>query len=246
MDTLCSYEALPFPDPALPDASPISTYPTSFRGVPSPVPLPWGLKSFGSAASGVDELPDGRTRFWIRHEVLKDVTPRMLAWWFAHLEGDVVVGGRRIHRYRVWHPYDHIHVSYARRRGDGTVGPGAVLRIKEILGGNPNYLVDITSEIEKLDEEGFIHNPVVHGVRGLARMEYSFRAVPGGTLYENCLVLGARHPMLRVLHPVVRWLAFPQGKGETWLRHNIEEVGMLEKFLPDLYRKETEGVCPGE
>jgi len=239
MSTLCSFQALPFPEPVAPAPAPVTVYTAGFRGVPIPVALPWGLKSCGSAASGVDELPDGRTRFWIRHEVLKDVTPRMLAWWFAHLEGDVVVGGRRIHRYRLWHPYDHIHVSYAWRRSDGTVGPGAAIRIKEILGGNPNYLVDITTEIEKLDEEGFIHNPVVHGIRGLARMEYSFRAVPGGTLYENCLLFGSRHPWFRLLRPVARWLAFPEGKGETWLRHNIEEVGMLENFLPDLYRKET-------
>ncbi|MFN2377799.1 MAG: DAPG hydrolase family protein [Candidatus Binatia bacterium] len=239
MTTLCSFQALPFPEPLAPALAPVTVYPTGFRGVPIPVALPWGLKSYGSAASGFDELPDGRTRFWIRHEVLKDVTPRMLAWWFANLEGDVVVGGRPVHRYRLWHPYDHIHVSYARRRSDGTVGPGAAIRIKEILGGNPNYLVDITSEIEKLDEEGFIHNPVVHGVRGLARMEYSFRAVPGGTLYENCLLFGSPRPWFRLLRPVVRRLAFPEGKGETWLRHNIEEVGMLENFLPDLYRKET-------
>lgn len=217
----------------------VDQYPPSFRGVPAPVALPWGLKPFGSAASGVEEVGDGRTQFWICHDVLKDVTPRMLVWWFGHLDGYVEVAGRRVHRYRLWHPYDHIHHAYVRRRPDGSIGPGAVMRIKEILGGNPSFLVDVFTEIEKLDEEGFIHNPIVHGIRGVARMEYSFRAVPGGTLYENCLILGARHPVWRVLRPLVRRVAVPPGKGETWLRHNIEEVGMLEKFLPDLYRRET-------
>lgn len=239
MPAQTAFEALPLPDPTGPAPETIDCYPLSFRGLPSPVPLPWGLRPLGSAAHGCDELADGRARFWIRHQVLKDVTPRMLAWWFRHLDGFVEVGGRRIHRYRVWHPYDHLHVGYARRRPDGGIGPGAVLRIKEILGGNPKFLVDVTSDIEKLDEEGFIHNPVVHGVRGLARMEYAFREVPGGTLYENCLLVGLRHPAWPSLSRVVQWLAFPQARGEAWLRHNIEEVGMLERFLPDLYGREN-------
>jgi hypothetical protein len=222
-----------------PRATTVEQYPATFCGVPEPVALTWGLKAFGSAESGIDQLPDGRLRFWIRHDVLKDVTPRMLAWWFAHLDGYVVVGGRSVHRYRLWHPYDHIHHEYVRRLPDGSIGPGATMHIKEILGGNPRFLVDVITEIERLDEAGFVHNPIVHGIRGVARMEYAFRAVPGGTLYENCLIFGSRHFVWPLLRPVVSRPAFPPGKGETWLRHNIEEVGMLEKFLPDLYRKET-------
>ena len=233
------YQALSAAFVPQPPATVVGQYPTSFRGVPRPVDLPWGLKPLGSATYGFDDLPDGRTRFWIRHEVLRGVTPRMLAWWFAHLDGDVVIGRRRIDRYRLWHPYDHVHNSYARRRPDGTIGPGAAIRIVEILGGNPDYRVDIVTRIEKLDEEGFIHNPVLHGVRGLARMEYAFRAVAGGTLYENCLVFGVRHPAYALVRPLAKWLAFPDAKGETWIRHNVEEVGMLEKFLPELYRAET-------
>lgn len=234
-----SYQALLHPATPLPAVQPVLQYPSRYRGLPTPVALPWGLKPLGSAAYGMDDLPDGRTRFWIRHEVLRGVTPRMLAWWFAHLDGEVVVGRRRIDRYRLWHPYDHVHNSYVRRRPDGTIGPGAAIRIVEVLGGNPDYRVDVVTDVEKLDEEGFIHNPVVHGVRGLARMEYAFRAVPGGTQYDNCLVFGLRHPAYVHVRPLAKWLAFPDAKGETWIRHNVEEVGMLEKFLPELYRSET-------
>jgi len=233
------FQALPVPTPQPGPLPPVDLHPAGFRGVPSPVPLPWGLRPLGSAEHGRDELDDGRTRFWIRHRLLKDVTPRMLVWWFRNLEGHVVVRGRRIHRYRVWHPYDHLHVGYARRCPDGSIGPGATLRIVEILGGNPDFLVNVLSDIEKLDEEGFIHNPVVHGVRGFARMEYAFRAVPGGTVYENCLLVGTRHPAWRRLNGAVLPHVFPRIRGEAWLRHNIEEVGMLENFLPDLYRAET-------
>lgn len=239
MTTLALYQALPLPASGGTARDDAPLYPASYGGVPAPVPLPWPLKPLGSATYGMDALADGRSRFWIRHEVVRGVTPRMLAWWFAHLEGDVLVEGRRINRYRLWHPYDHVHASYARRLPDGSVGPGAMIRLKEVLGGNPRYVVDITTEIEKLDEEGYIHNPIVHGVRGIARMEYTFRAVPGGTLYENCLVFGPRGRLAPLLRPLVERLFFPPGKGETWLRHNIEEVGMFEHFLPALYRQET-------
>lgn len=233
-----AYQALPLPDVMTAPAGP-AAYPASWSRVPEPIALPWGLKPMGTARFGIDTLPDGRTRYWIRHGVLAGVTPRMLAWWFAHLEGDVIVEGRPINRYRVWHPYDHVHASYSKRLADGSVGPGAVIRLKEVLGANPRFVVDIHTEIEKLDEEGFIHNPVVHGVRGLARMEYTFRRVPDGTLYENCLVFGVPGRVGRWLRPLIERVAFPPGKGEAWLRHNIEEVGMLENFLPALYRAET-------
>lgn len=205
----------------------------------APAVAPWPLRPLASAASGVDRLPDGRIRYWIRHAVLRGVTPAMLAWWFAHLEGTVEIGGRTVERYRAWHPHDHVAVRYARRRADGSVGPGAVIHLRERLGGNPAFTVDVHTEIEKLDEEGFIHNPVVHGLRGMARMEYRYQAVAGGTLYENCIVVGSRSRLGRLLQPWVECLFFPPGKGVAWLRHNVEEVGLLEHLLPDLYRREV-------
>ncbi|WP_326540947.1 DAPG hydrolase family protein [Pseudorhodoferax sp.] len=235
------YQALPIPWRSAAHDWPADApaYPSEHRGVPAPLRLPWGLKPLGSALSGIDRLADGRLRCWIRHDTVRGVTPRMLAWWFANLEGEAEVEGARIARYRLWHPYDHVHASYLRRCADGSIGPGAVIRLRELLGANPRYTVDITTTIEKLDEEGYIHNPVVHGLPGLARMEYRFCAVPGGTRYENCLLVGRPGRLGRALAPLVQALAFPPGKGEAWLRHNIEEVGMLEHFLPALYRQET-------
>lgn len=209
------------------------------RAPPEPVPLPWPLKPLGSAECGAERLPDGRLSYWIRHDVLRGVTPRMLVWWFSHLEGDIVVDGRRVNRYRAWHPYDHVHASYARRRPDGSVGPGAAIRLREYLGANPRYEVDTVTEIEKLDDEGFVHNPRVHGIAGLARMEYRFTRVPEGTLYENRLLVGGTRGWRRWLTPLVQRLGFDHNHGLAWLRHNIEEVGQFEHFLPRLYREQT-------
>jgi hypothetical protein len=220
-------------------ATDFPAYPDTRREPAEPVVLPWGLKPLGSADFGAERLPDGRLSYWIRHDVLKGVTPRMLVWWFSHLEGDVLIAGRRINRYRAWHPYDHVHASYARRRPDGTVGPGAQIRLREYLGANHRYGVDIVSDIEQLDERGFIHNPRVHGIGGLVRMEYTFTRVPGGTLYENRLLVGGTHGWRRLVTPLVQRFGFDHAHGLAWLRHNIEEVGMFENFLPGLYRQET-------
>ena len=236
-----AYEAfpLPAPRPAISLHPAVPEYGPGYGEPPEPLGLPWSLKSMHTAEFGVDSLEDGRTRYWIRHQILRGVTPPMLAWWFANLEGSVNINGMRVNRYRAWHPADHVHASYARRLADGSVGPGAVIRLREMLGGNPRFTVNICSEIEKLDDEGFIHNPLFHGVKGLVRMEYRFKAVPEGALYENCLIFGSPSSIGRLLHPVVERLAFPPLKGQFWLRHNIEEVGAFEHFLPQLYRSET-------
>ena len=221
-------------------------YPADRAGPPEPTPLPWGLKPLGSARSGARRLPDGRLCYWIEHEPLKGVTPEMLAWWFSHLEGDVVIAGQRINRYRAWHPYDHVHASYARRRPDGSIGPGAAIRLREYLGANRAYAVDTLTDIEKLDAEGFIHNPRIHGIPGLARMEYEFKAVPEGTLFTNRLIIGGASGWRRLVTPIIQRFGFNHERGLAWLRHNIEEVGLLEHFLPDLHRQETaaQGALP--
>jgi hypothetical protein len=217
------------------------SYPASHFGLPEPLALGWALKPVASADAGVERLPDGRTKFWIRHDVIRGVTPRMLVWWFSHLEGDVAIGGRTYNRYRVWHPNDHVHVSYARRLPSGAVGPGARIRIKEYLGRDPRHLVSIESEILRLDEGGFTHRPAILALRdrvrldGFARMEYTFAPAPNGTRYENCLILGRA----AWWSPPVARLFIPAGHGECWIRHNIEEVGQFERFLPALYYQET-------
>jgi hypothetical protein len=163
----------------------------------------------------------------------------MIVWWFANLEGTIEFGGRRYSRYRFWHPGDHVHASVHSRRPDGTVGPGASLRLIEVLGRNPKFLVDTITHIERLDEGGYIHNPEVHGRTGLARMEYRFELRATGTLYENSLTIGSPAPWYRLVKPLVSRFAFSPDHGRAWLRHNVEEVGMFENFLPALYRAET-------
>lgn len=215
-----------------------TTYPPRFERLPTPLDLPFTLKPLNSADTGVETLPDGRTKYWIRHDIVRGVTPAMLDWWFRHLEGTIRFGGRTYNRYRFWHPRDHVHASYHKRLPDGSVGPGAQIRLIEVLGRNRRFLVDTITHIERLDEGGYIHNPEVHGRTAMARMEYAFEPTPAGTRYENCLIIGANAPWYPLVRPLVHAFVFTQAQGQAWLRHNVEEVGMFENFLPELYQQE--------
>jgi len=226
------------PSPALAPVD-VPAYPATRNRPPEPWASPFPLKGLGSARCGAETLPDGRRSYWIEHETVRGVTPRMLAWWFAHLEGDTVIAGRRVNRYRAWHPYDHVHASYVRRGPDGRVGPGSVIRLIEFLNGDPRFPVNTVTTIEQLDEQGYVHHPRVHGIAGLARMEYRFSPVDGGTRYVNRLLVGGTHGWRRAVTPWLQRFGFPEARGQAWLRHNIEEVGLLEHILPPLYRQET-------
>jgi hypothetical protein len=200
--------------------------------------LNWIRKPVYSARSGVQVLQDGRLRCWIEHDTLTGVTPTMLVWWFKHLEGEMDYQGLRIQRYLVWHPLDHQAVRYKRRNSDGSVGVGSVLHIRERLGGNSRFQVNGTSRITKLDETGFEHRVQRFGT-SIAKMRYHFEQVDGGTRYTNCLTVGLRGYWGRILNPLISRFIFGPERGRAWIKHNIEEVGNFQGFLPKLYATET-------
>jgi hypothetical protein len=175
----------------------------------APLDIPWTRKPLSSAKTEVSVLPDGRIKLWIEHDIVRGVTPAMLAWWFRHIEGDVEIAGRRVDRYRAWHPLDHVAFRYSKRLPDGSIGPGAVFHLQEAFARNPSWAVDAHTRVEKLDETGFVHTPRKLGVE-VARMEYVFEAVPGGTRYTNWLLAGAEWPVLgSPLNRLIRPLLFP-------------------------------------
>jgi hypothetical protein len=208
------------------------------RKPPEPLDIRWTSKPLESAKSGLDILSDGRIYCWIEHEIIRGVTPKMLVWWFKHVEGEMDYDGRRLNRYRVWHPRDHLNIAYSRRNPDGSIGVGCVIHICEMLGANPKYLVDVHTEIIKLDEEGFIHRPRFHGLQ-LAQMDYEFRETETGTFYKNSLTVGVRGALGKAINWMVRAFTFDEARGQAWIKHNIEEVGNFESFLPQLYAAEA-------
>ena len=207
------------------------------RTPPPPLEIDWIAKPVSSARSGVDTLGDGRLYCWIEHEVIRNVTPAMLVWWFGHIDGDITVGGRSLKRYRVWHPLDHIAHRYLTRNADGSIGVGCLMHIEEMLGRQPEHLVDVLTVITRLDETGFAHRARRYRLP-IVRMDYDFKAVEEGVLYRNSLTVGFEGRLGKLLNPLVH-RAFNEAYAHAWIKHNIEEVGNFESFLPGLYTLEA-------
>jgi hypothetical protein len=198
------------------------------------------MRALATARTESSVCADGRLELRIDHAPLEGVTPKMLRWWFQTASEDMMWRGRTIPRYHLWHPVDHIQLSVVRRARDGTVGPGAKFHIVEAFGGNLAYLVDQVVDVARLDEGGItlevrVANKVV------MQLAHTFEAGADATLYRTRMVIGAESGLLKPLSRLIRWRKFPTAKAGAWLKHNVEEVGNLPYFLPELYDR-----CGGE
>lgn len=205
--------------------------------IPTPLKVSWRLKSTDSAKSWVNELPDGRVQYCIEHQVIKGVTPAMIVWFLNHMTDMTEHAGQSIQQYRLWHPIDHIALTYIKPATDGrNFGPGAQLRIQEAFQADPRYSIDIKATVAFLDETGFAHHEKFAGIQA-SSMHYSFTQTEEGTLYKNSLTTGVEGFSLigRFMNAIVLPRVFSREKGQAWIRHNIEEVGAFESFLPELY-----------
>ena len=156
----------------------------------------------------------------------------MLAWWFGNIGGDMEVRGSRLNKYLAWHPNDHICWQLARPGKDGRASVGAQFRIVEAFGRNPDFYVDVIDTVTRLDATGFTAVTYRLGLE-IARLNHDFVAVEGGTLYLSTLTIGSALPLVgKLFNAVVRRTLFTEAMGRAWLKHNIEEVGLLEHIIP--------------
>ncbi len=174
----------------------------------------------------------------IEHGIIKGVTPEMLEWWFKNIGGEMEYQGKKYQRYQVWHPLDHIHWGLEKQLPCGQVGVGSKFHIVEALGRNMDMLVDVVETVKKLDCRGIVLESRVAGIR-ISNLSHQFIAAGGGTRYISDLHIGVDNLFGRyILNPIIRKRIFTKSMGRAWLRHNIEEVGNFEFFLPALYWSE--------
>jgi DAPG hydrolase PhiG domain len=207
------------------------------RRLPLPPPrnLPWPLKSVGSAKTSLSYDEFGRMVLHIRHDLLKGSSPEMVAWWFGNIGGDMELEGMRVNKYLVWHPQDHILCELAEPGPDGRASAGAKFRIVEAFGRNPDFYVDITDTVTRLDAAGITLVGYRSGQQ-VSRLNHDFVAVDGGTQYVSTLTIGTTVPGLRAVpNPLIHRTIFTEAMGHAWLRHNVEEVGLLEHIIPRVY-----------
>jgi hypothetical protein len=201
-----------------------------------PLEFGWRMKPLESAQTTLNYLPDGRLELTIVHDLLKGVTPQMLHWWFSNIGGEMTYQGQTVSRYRAWHPRDHIHWALAKPGPNGKAEAGAVFRIVEAFGRNPKHQIDVLETVEKLDETGIRLSNRRAGFE-VSNLEHTFTPVANGTLYRSRMLIGVEHPWLlpHLSNPILRRQVFPEPMARAWLKHNVEEVGNLEFFLPELY-----------
>ncbi|GAB3716394.1 hypothetical protein GCM10027592_57660 [Spirosoma flavus] len=207
--------------------------------LPPKPPFGWAMKSLSSAVTNFTSLPYGSFELTIEHELIKDVTPAMLAWWFTNIGGTMEYQGQTYPRYLVWHPLDHIHWALVKPAPGGGAGVGAHFRIVEAFNRNLNQLVDSIEEVIKLDEEGITLVRREAG-REVFRLAHQFIPTEGGTLYRSRMQVGHESRLGQwLINPFMHRFIFTKAMGQAWLRHNIEEVGNFEFFLPELYAHQT-------
>jgi len=186
----------------------------------------------------------------ISHDVIKGVTPQMLHWWFCHIEGEMQYLESRYLRYHVWHPFDHIHYKDLSHAPDGTGSAGTRRHIVEAFGAEKRFLVNIIDRVTHLDDKGIFleteqagisvgfSNLLVRVPLRLSSLEHQFIPVGNGTQYESRLLIGLDSEMGRLfVNPIIRPLFIGEKMARAWLKHNVEEVGNLENFLPELFEK---------
>lgn len=217
-----------------------------------PLPFNWQMKPVSSAAKAeIKVLPNKQFELTISHDIIKGVTPQMLHWWFCRIDGTIDFNGETHHRYRVWHPFDHIYYKDLSRAPDGTGSAGTRRHIVEAFGANKNYLINIIDRVEHLNDKGILLATEQGGISlgfgslltplpmRLSTLEHQFFTVPNGTRYESRLLIGLDSDFGKwLINPIVRPLFIGYEMAKAWLKHNIEEVGNFEFFLPDLYEKQ--------
>lgn len=200
--------------------------------LPAPRHLPWRLRDCASARHSIHVDHLGRLIMRIEHADLPGLTPQDLCWWFGNIDGDVVIGSATLSRYHAWHPGDHIHWALARPGPTGRAEAGARFHITEALGRNMAYLVDVIEDVTRLDRTGITLEKRVLG-QVVSRLSHDFGTGAGGASYRSCLTVGFETPGIgQVLNPAIRRVHFPMAMGRAWIRHNIEEVGLLEHLVP--------------
>ena len=159
----------------------------------------------------------------------------MLAWWFANIDGEIELDGKTYPRYLIWHPYDHISYS-STRLPDGSVGPGVRFTIVEAFAADRSLLVRTRDHVDLLDETGLRLSARAAGLEFFS-LHHRFTEEGSGTQYDSTMIVGLPGTLGRLVNPLVSRRVFNERHGQAWLKHNIEEVGLLDHLVPRLYKE---------
>jgi hypothetical protein len=202
--------------------------------IPQPLPLSYleRARALSTAEITVRDLDAGGIEQRIVHGPLVGVTREMLFWWMHHIGDEVTWEGHRVMAYRLWHPRDHIDWSC-----DGPVRAGCRFHIVEAFGAQRRFLVDNVFHVPRLDPSGFRIETRFFGA-ARASIDEGWDDLPDGVRWTNTMRL---EPVRALLGPLVRLGArLKRDMLAAWQAHNVEEVGFVPEFLPQLYASRTD------
>jgi len=201
--------------------------------LPPALPVVYPFRHVDPERVTIQRFSRNRVRMTIDHEPLEGITPEMLLWWFRNIGGEMTYAGETVPCYRVWHPLDHIGWELKREAPGGGAGEGAQFHIVEAFARDPRMLVDTVDTVEKLDRTGIRLVFRLVGAQ-LFQLEHTWSAAEGRTHYVSVFDLGARNPLFAPVNAFVRRRLFTPAMDAAWIKHNVEEVGLLEHILPQL------------
>ena len=205
-----------------------------------PRQLPWAVPDYTKARYGHEILPDGRIQMQITHLPLIGITPEMLAWFYKVLPiSTVEIAGTTYPLYHIFHLSEHGRVWVAEPAVDGSpgMGVGALVARQEWFG---RFDSQGAGRITEFSSKGMTVRPEVAGIH-LGEIRHQYEATPTGARYRVDSLIGVDWPLFG---PAVNWLlrttTFTEPMLVEWERHQIEEVGMLQHFLPRLFWQHAE------
>jgi hypothetical protein len=207
--------------------------------IEQPRPAMWPYPSVEQATYTYWLDDAGKLRIHLLHPVLQGVTPKMLAWWYQNLAiGQAEFDDVMYTYYRLFHLSEHGQNRILEPSTDGSpsMGVGALVYRQETFGP---YASKGQARVLEFGPNGYLVAPVM-GPFSLGLVKHTFELVAtGGTLYTVEIELGSDIPVLGyVLNKFIQMNQFSPPVITEWLRHQVEEVGSLVHYLPDLYTAE--------
>jgi len=202
--------------------------------------LPWPLRATDDAETAHEILADGRIHLTIRHRPLPGVTPEMLEWWYRVLPlGTVEFDGEQRPLYHLFHPSEHGRIWVEAPAADGQpgVGAGGIVARYEWFGP---YDSTGAGRVMELSPRRFVARPLAAGIE-LGEIRHEWGASPDGATYVVESIIGVDWPLIGpAINALLRRHVYSEAMIREWKRHQVEEVGLLAHFLPQLYAQRND------
>lgn len=200
-----------------------------------PRDLPWEVPDHRAANKQFEYLADGRIRVVTHHLPLPGITPAMLAWFYQQLPiSTVELDGITYPLYHLFHPTEHGQLWVVTPAPDGKPGmaEGAVIERHEWFG---EFDSQGKALISAFSDQGMTATAYAAGMT-IGVVEHRYSMVAGKTRYVVTATIGSELPVIGTLiNKYLRERVFTAAMIPQWMRHQVEEVGVLPHFLPALY-----------